>query len=84
MNGGIVAKIEYLGRRSFVIYILHQPFITVGFVVVLSYIFKNNGQIITIVLTTILGVLIPLFIDKSIRSNWMRMILFGEKKTLLQ
>lgn len=84
MNSGIVAKIEYLGRRSFVIYILHQPFITVGFVVVFSYIFQNNGQIITIVLTTILGVLIPLLIDKSIRSNWMRMILFGEKKTMLQ
>lgn len=77
MGDSIISKIEYIGRRSFSVYILHQPFITSAFVMLFSGIFRNK-YIIIMVLATTLSVAIPLLIEKNVQVTWVRMILFGE------
>ena len=59
--------LAYIGRHSYIIYLLHQPYIVIGVEKVLQII--GAPALCCIILATILGVFVPLFVNKTIISK---------------
>lgn len=74
----------YLGKRSYVIYLLHQPFIVSGITGVISIVFSRSLQIILIPLVTIIGIIIPSILYTSIisKSKLLKLLLLGDAELL--
>lgn len=80
-NKYFVEIFSIISKYNFEIYLLHNPFITLGSVTFLTKIL-NVTPIVAIVIGTILGIVIPIFISKYfIRKNKiLKLIILGEKK----
>lgn len=72
---------SYLGKKSYVIYLFHQPFIVSGITGILSLLFTTKIQIMFIPIVSIIGIIIPLIVDKVIilKSDVCKFLFLGEK-----
>ena len=77
--------LNYLGngRNSFAIYLLHMPFLTSGCVFLLQKINFNNALVILI--STSIGIIIPLLLYKFIlsKNKFIQRFFFGEKQKII-
>lgn len=60
--------LTYIGQNSFTIYLLHQPFFATGFATLLCTMISINVGII-VILTSIMSIIIPLFIASLIKKT---------------
>lgn len=75
-NAKIKEICKYLEQKSYVIYLLHQPFIVSGIAGVLVAVGIPNTIIIFVV--TVIGITVPLLIDKWMKDNkWYQELILG-------